>query len=217
LKSNLATVLAILPVTLASAWALAATPAAPPTASAPKAPAPPAAAQSPITVVDRYCIGCHNARAKIGGVAFDTMDRTALWHNAATWEEAIRRLRGHYMPPSSAKQPSEAERQALIAYLETKLDEASGSPPNPALVPLQRLNRREYANSIRDLIGLDIDPAEWLPQDPLKGDFDTDAASLQFTPNFLDQSLAAARELSLQAVGDPKALPVDTTTATSPT
>jgi mono/diheme cytochrome c family protein len=229
LKSKFIIGLAVLPVTLATAWALAATPPEAQSVPAPKsqtlgaqpqdphaeaskaAAAATAGGQTPLSVVDKYCIGCHNSKAKIGGVAFDAMDRSQLWHDAATWEEAIRRLRGHYMPPSSMKQPSEAERQALIAYLEAKLDEASGSPPNPALVPLRRLNRREYANSVRDLIGLDIDPAEWLPQDPLKGDFDTDAASLQFTPNFLDQSLAAARALSLQAVGDPKAPPIDTT------
>jgi mono/diheme cytochrome c family protein len=216
-KRNLTIALALLPATLATAWALAATPTAVPQASkaqAAKALAPkadPSAAQSPITVVDRYCIGCHNARARIGGVAFDTMDRTAFGHDAATWEEAIRRLRGHYMPPSTARQPTEAERQALIAYLETRLDQAAAAQSDPGFVPLHRLNRREYANSIRDLIGLDIDPARWLPQDPLKGDFDTDAASLQVTPNFLDQAVTAARELSLQAIGDPKAPAVDTT------
>ena len=210
MKRKLAIGLAILPATLAAAWALAATPPVVAPAQSPKA-ASPAAAQPPVAVLDKYCVVCHNARAKTGGVAFDTMDRKALYHDAATWEEAIRRLRGHYMPPSSMPQPPEADRQALIAWLENQLDLAAGSPPNPALVPLRRLNRREYANSVRDLIGLDIDPAEWLPQDPLKGDFDTDAASLQFTPNFLDQSLAAARALSLQAVGDPKAPPIDTT------
>jgi mono/diheme cytochrome c family protein len=213
--------LATVPATLAAAWALAATPPAQKTPGE-KGPAAAAKAQPAkldtggaeppsITVTNKYCVGCHNGRAKIGGVAFDTMDRAHPGLNPEIWEEAIRRLRGHYMPPSSAKQPSEAERQQLISWLETQLDLAANKDINPGVVPLQRLNRREYANSIRDLIGLDINPADWLPQDPLKGDFDTDAASLQFTPNFLDQSLAAARALSLQAVGDPKALPVDTT------
>jgi mono/diheme cytochrome c family protein len=209
---------AMAPAMLATAWALAATPPAPqktPTSQAPKAlpvkADADAAAPPSVTVTNKYCVGCHNARARIGGIAFDTLDRAQPGHDPAIWEEAIRRLRGHYMPPSSAKQPSEAERQQLITWLETQLDLSANKDLNPALVPLQRLNRREYANSIRDLIGLDIDPAEWLPQDPVKGDFDTDAASLQFTPNFLDQSLAAARALSLEAVGDPKAPPVDTT------
>jgi mono/diheme cytochrome c family protein len=203
----------MLPATLMSAWALGATPPAAAQAQAVKARPAKAepAAGAPITVVDRYCIGCHNAKARIGGIAFDTLDRTAMGHDAATWEEAIRRLRGHYMPPATAKQPSEAERQALIAYLEAHLDAAAGASSDPGAAPLHRLNRREYANSIRDLIGLDIDPADWLPQDPVKGDFDTDAASLQVTPNFLDQAVTAARGLSLEAVGDPKAPAIDTT------
>jgi mono/diheme cytochrome c family protein len=220
LKRNLTIALAVLPATLATAWALAATPPAQaPKAKAIKASTPttataaaPADAAPPsITVIDQYCVGCHNSRAKIGGLAFDALDRRAPGHDPAIWEEAIRRLRGHYMPPAAAKQPSEADRQKLISWLETQLDLAANSGINPGTVPLRRLNRREYANSVRDLIGLEIDPADWLPQDPLKGDFDTDAASLQFTPNFLDQSLAAARALSLQAVGDPKAPAIDTT------
>ena len=78
-------------------------------------------------------------------------------------------------------------------------------------MPLRRLNRREYANAVHDLIGLDVDPAAWLPEDPLKDGFDTDADLLRVTPNFLDQSVAAARALALEAVGDPKAAPIDTT------
>ena len=83
--------------------------------------------------------------------------------------------------------------------------------PDPGRVPLRRLNRREYANAVHDLIGLDVDPAAWLPEDPLKDGFDTDADLLRVTPNFLDQSVAAARALALEAVGDPKAAPIDTT------
>ena len=100
MKGRLTIALAVVPATLATAWALAATPPAAGAAQAPATPAPkaepaaaPAQPQTPISVVDRYCIGCHNARAKIGGVAFDTMDRTQLSHDAAIWEEAIRAWR----------------------------------------------------------------------------------------------------------------------------
>ena len=211
MSRKLTIALALVPAAFAAAWALAATPPATPQVQAPKAEGP-AVPQPPLAVVDRYCVGCHNSKAKIAGVAFDTLDRKALGHDAAIWEEAIRRLRGHYMPPSGQRQPSEPERQALIAWLENQLDLAAAEKADPGTVPLRRLNRREYANSVRDLIGLDVDPAVWLPQDPLNdGVFDTDAASLRVTSNFLDQSLSAARALALQAVGDPKAPPIDTT------
>jgi hypothetical protein len=114
------------------------------------------------------------------------------------------------MPPPGHKHPDAAAVNNLVAYLETTLDAAS-THPDPGRVPLRRLNRREYANAVHDLIGLDVDPAAWLPEDPLKDGFDTDADLLRVTPNFLDQSVAAARALALQAVGDPKAAPIDTT------
>ncbi len=114
------------------------------------------------------------------------------------------------MPPPGHKRPDPAARSSLISYLETTLDAASPHP-DPGRVPLRRLNRREYANAVHDLIGLDVDAAAWLPEDPLQDGFDTDADLLQVTPNFLDQSVAAARALALEAVGDPKAAPIDTT------
>ena len=209
MNRKLTIALTILPAMFATAWALAATP--PEKPQAPKPEAHPAVPNAPWATVDKYCVVCHNARAKIGGIAFDSMDRKTPGHDAEIYEDAIRRLRGHYMPPSSAPQPAEADRQALIAFLETQMDQAVAKDASPGTVPLRRLNRREYANAVRDLVGLDVDPAQWLPQDPVKGDFDTDAASLQVTSNFLDQSLSAARALSLQAVGDPKAPPIDTT------
>src|SRR5262249_61715064 len=72
-------------------------------------------------------------------------------------------------------------------------------------------DRREYANPVRDLLGLDIEAATWLPQDQLKDDFDTNAEQLQMTPAFMDQAVTAARALALQAVGDPKSVPLETT------
>lgn len=162
-------------------------------------------------VIDRYCVECHNAIDWSGGVAFDVLSGDEIATDAKTWEAAVRKLRGGLMPPGNAEQRPDRETvQAVVSWLEGTLD-AAGVGTTAGYVPLRRLNRREYANAIRDLIGLDIDPAEWLPQDPLKEGFDTDAALLQVTPNFLDQAVAAARALAVQAVGDPKAVPSDAT------
>jgi hypothetical protein len=78
-------------------------------------------------------------------------------------------------------------------------------------VALRRLNRREYGYAIRDLLGLDIDAAAWLPDDNVKGNFDNNAAALQVSPNFVDQYVYAARAVALQAIGNPRA-PAETTT-----
>jgi hypothetical protein len=162
------------------------------------------------STVQKYCFECHNTEDWAGGVAFDTMSDDPIPQDAKIWEQAVRKLRGGMMPPPGHKHPDAAAVNNLVAYLETTLDAAS-THPDPGRVPLRRLNRREYANAVHDLIGLDVDPAAWLPEDPLKDGFDTDADLLRVTPNFLDQSVAAARALALQAVGDPKAAPIDTT------
>jgi mono/diheme cytochrome c family protein len=167
--------------------------------------------QAPWDVIQGYCVKCHNAEDWAGGVAFDTMTNNGIDQDAKTWEAAVRKLRGGLMPPPGAKQPAKDSVTGLVSFLETSLDAGATTTPYAGRVPLRRLNRREYANAIRDLIGLDIDPAAYLPQDPLKDGFDTDAALLQVTPSYLDQSVAAARSLALQAVGDPKAAPIDTT------
>ncbi len=180
-------------------------------AMAANAPAPPAdATHGNWKTIQQFCFDCHNTEDWAGGVAFDTMADDAIPTDAKIWEQAVRKLRGGMMPPPGHKRPDTAARNNLVSYLETTLDAAS-THPDPGRVPLRRLNRREYANAVHDLIGLDVDPAAWLPEDPLKDGFDTDADLLRVTPNFLDQSVAAARALALQAVGDPKAAPIDTT------
>jgi mono/diheme cytochrome c family protein len=161
-------------------------------------------------LVETYCFECHNATDWAGGVAFDTMTVDAVPEDAKVWEAAIKKLKSGLMPPPGSKQPERGAVTSMISWLETTLDNGQATP-YVGYVPLRRLNRREYANAIRDLVGLQIDPAAWLPQDPLKDDFDTNAELLQVTPAFMDQAVTAARALALQAVGDPKSVPLETT------
>src|SRR5690606_21990737 len=99
---------------------------------------------------------------------------------------------------------------SLISFLETTLDGAQARP-YVGYIPLRRLNRREYANAVRDLIGIEIDPAIYLPEDELVDGFDTNAESLRVSPTFLDQAVTAARAISLLAVGDANSVPLETT------
>jgi hypothetical protein len=162
-------------------------------------------------VIERYCFECHNTVDWAGGVAFDTLSFDGFADEAKVWESAVRKLRAGFMPPPGTRErPDTQTVNELIHYLETQLDAAQIEPP-PGRVPLRRLNRREYANAVRDLIGLNADVAALLPADDQKGGFDNNAARLQVSPSFLDQYLSSARQVSLQAVGDPKALPVTTT------
>jgi hypothetical protein len=171
----------------------------------------PAHADAQWQVVQKYCTDCHNVVDWAGGVAFDSMEVGEVPKDAKVWEAAIRKLRGGFMPPPNAKQhPDEQSVKGLVSFLETTLDTAQAEPA-PGRVPLRRLNRREYANAVRDLVGLDVNVTSMLPNDERKDGFDTNAASLQVSPTFLDQYLSAARQVALQAIGNPKATPVTTT------
>jgi hypothetical protein len=130
--------------------------------------------------------------------------------DAETWEAVIRKLRGGLMPPAGAPRPDNETVAELVSWLENEID-TSVSEPSPGRVSLRRLNRREYAYAIRDLIGLYIDAEALLPEDNVEGYFDNNADALQVSPAFIDQYIYAARAIALEAVGDVDAPPILTT------
>ena len=152
-----------------------------------------------------YCVKCHNATDWAGGVAFDTMAPDSLSTDGEVWEKAVRKLRGRLMPPAGKPQPDSATRQALITSLETELDRVGTAHPNPGSVVLHRLNRTEYANAVAEMLNLQIDPAALLPRDDKADGFDNVADVLKVSPSFLEQYLTAARQVSIEAVGNPGA------------
>jgi hypothetical protein len=163
-------------------------------------------------LIETYCFKCHNTEDWAGSVAFDTMTVDSVPQEAKVFETAVKKLRSGLMPPPTEKElPDHVTVQNLANWLETTLDKAQETTPYTGYVPLRRLNRREYANSVHDLLGLQIDAATWLPQDQIKDDFDNNAELLQMNPSFMDQAVTAARSLALLAVGDPKSVPLETT------
>ncbi|HXC59018.1 MAG TPA: DUF1592 domain-containing protein, partial [Steroidobacteraceae bacterium] len=120
------------------------------------------------------------------------------------------RLRGRLMPPPGEKRPSTDQMDSFVHWLEGTIDSAAAHRTEAGYVPLHRLNRREYTNAVRYLFDLDFDPSSLLPQDDLSDGFDNVAKVLQVSPTFLDQYLAAARSVAVQAVGNPGSRPVGT-------
>jgi hypothetical protein len=155
--------------------------------------------------LDKYCSQCHNATDWAGELALDVLDHKNLATDGEVWEEVIRKLRGALMPPSSEPQPTPADRSAFIHAMEASLDSVAAQEMNPGSVVLHRLNRREYSNAIRELLDLEVDAESLLPRDDQSGGFDNVAEVLKVTPSFLEQYLAAAREVSMQAIGNPRA------------
>jgi len=163
---------------------------------------PAEAAKKNAALLETYCSKCHNDVEFAGEVAFEHLDPALVEKDAKTWEAAVRKLRGRMMPPPGSKQPAQAEVDAFVTSMEAGLDAAAIAKPSPGHVGLRRLNRTEYGRAIEDLLGIAIDPAALLPKDIEADGFDTVASALKVSPSFLDQYLAAAREVSRLAMGD---------------
>jgi hypothetical protein len=167
------------------------------------------AAEQQWAVVETYCVDCHNRDDMAGGRAFDRLSPDRIAADAETWELAIRKLRGGLMPPAGGPRPDGETVEELAAWLAAEID-AEADEPAPGRVSLRRLNRREYAHAIRDLLALEVDAEALLPEDNVEGYFDNNADALQVSPAFVTQYVDAARAVALEAIGDPKALPIAT-------
>ena len=151
-------------------------------AGRPDVPAPHAAQTAPAnrSLVETYCVGCHNARTKTAGLDLASLDienaPAAIRENAEVWEKVVRKLRTGAMPPAGMPRPDETAYDALASSLERALDAV---PSRHAGAPaLRRLNRTEYASAVRDLLGLEVDAATLLPPDDISGGFDNNAGAL---------------------------------------
>src|SRR5215831_14358455 len=159
-----------------------------------------AAAQA--TVINTYCVTCHNDKARTGGLTLEHADLNDVPKSAETWEKVIRKVRAGMMPPAGMKRPEKATLDGLASYLETSLDEAALAKPRPGRATMHRLNRTEYANAIRDLLGLEIDPVAYLPPDDESSGFDNIADVLKMPPSLMERYLSASWNISRLAVGD---------------
>jgi hypothetical protein len=162
-------------------------------------------------MLDKYCSKCHNTSDWAGGIAFETLSPEEIPQDAETWEKAVRKLRGGLMPPAGNPRPDNQAVRSFVSWMEGNLDRAASARAEAGHVALHRLNRKEYANAIRDLLDVEMDPAELLPRDDARDGFDNVADALQVSPSFLDQYLAAARTVAVAALGNVHARPVGTT------
>jgi hypothetical protein len=161
------------------------------------------------TLIDKYCVSCHNERLKTAGLALDRADLANLAQDRSTWEKVVRKLRAGAMPPVGLPRPDAASVRTLVTALEQSLDAAAATRPDPGRPVIHRLNRAEYANAIRDLLEVEIDPRAYLPADDAgEQGFDNIADVLSVSPALLDGYMSAARKIARIAVGRPTAGPV---------
>jgi len=150
-----------------------------------------------------YCVECHIGPRAPAGLNLQALDLSHLENNGVIWEKLLRKLRNREMPPAGMPRPDEATYRTLVSFIESERDRAAQLKPNPGHPTLHRLNRTEYANTIRDLLAIEVDVAEMLPADDTGYGFDNIGDVLQVSPLLMERYLSAAGKISRLAVGDP--------------
>ena len=152
--------------------------------------------------VERYCLTCHSGADAERGVQLDKYrTAAAVSEDQATWRKVLRMLRARKMPPAHSRRPKDAEYDSVNAWLEAALGQADrASPPDPGRVTIRRLNRAEYANTIRDLLGVEFNAAADFPSDDVGYGFDNIGDVLTLPPLLMEKYLAAAEQIAAKAV-----------------
>jgi Protein of unknown function (DUF1592)/Protein of unknown function (DUF1588)/Protein of unknown function (DUF1585)/Protein of unknown function (DUF1587)/Protein of unknown function (DUF1595) len=160
--------------------------------------------ESQWSTIETYCLGCHNDGARFGNLSLEQLGPESVAEHPEIFEKVVRKLLGRQMPPPGMPQPSRQLVDALIGWLESTLDRSSEARL-AGHVGVERLNRDEFANAVKDLLAVEIDPNQYLPADIAVEGFNNIAAALTVSPAFLEQYLNAARAVARMAVGKPVA------------
>ncbi len=161
---------------------------------------PAASAVDPREVIGEYCADCHNPTIRNGGLDLESLDPVNMAGHGEIWEKVVRKLRAGMMPPVNHPRPDAGTYEAFIQTLETTLDKSA-----PVRLPapgLHRLNRIEYSNVIRDVLGLEVDASKFLPPDDSTHGFDNQAGTLTSSPALIEAYRSAAGKISRMAIGD---------------
>jgi hypothetical protein len=146
-------------------------------------------------------VTCHNQKLNTANLTLDQLDPSHVEQNPEIWEKVVRKLRAGMMPPQGSPRPSPAVYESLTAGIESELDRVAALKPHLPPPTVHRLNRTEYANAIRELLGLEIDAATYLPADDSSYGFDNVISGLQVSPTLVEAYVSAAAKLSRLALG----------------
>lgn len=151
--------------------------------------------------VNDYCLDCHADALKTAGISLQHVNSANVGSQAELLEKVLHKLRAGEMPPAGNPGPDAAQRANLVKWLESELDRASAAHPNPGAPAIHRLNKAEYSNTVRDLLGLDLDNSAGLPADDSGYGFDNIGAVLTVSPLHMEKYLTNARRIAKLAVG----------------
>jgi hypothetical protein len=151
-------------------------------------------------VLNQFCSACHNSDLKTAGVDFDAEDRTRLFEDKDLWLKTIRMLQAGMMPPKGKARPSPEQRAQVEKWIKYSAFAIDPNNPDPGRVTLRRLNRTEYRNTVRELMGVDFNATAEFPPDDSGHGFDNISDVLTISPLLLEKYIAAAKSIVAQAV-----------------
>jgi mono/diheme cytochrome c family protein len=161
--------------------------------------------QEALPLLRKYCVGCHGGGRPSAGLSFaDFRDTAAVLKSRSVWEKVARNVGISRMPPAGAAQPTAQERGRLVSWVEATLSKADCRISSPGRVTMRRLNREEYNNTIRDLFGLTMRPADDFPSDDVGYGFDNIGDVLSLSPLLMEKYINAAEKVSQAAIIAPE-------------
>jgi len=177
--------------------------------------APASHAVEPQQLVQQICVACHNQHTLQAGLNLQGFDVEDPHANPVIAEKMIRKLRTGQMPPKEMPR-NEEDILKLVTTLESGLDRAAREKRRAGARPFQRVNRAEYARLVYDLLGLTVDPGDWLPEDQISASFDNIADVQGITPTLMVSYLTAASEIARRAIGNEGAAALQKTYSNPP-
>jgi hypothetical protein len=186
--------------TVASAISVAFLVAAPPFAAQEKNQPDDATAKITLPFVSKHCISCHGDKKPKADLSLSMYkDEKALIGDRKVWEKVLRMVESGEMPPQSRPQPKVEESEEFVAALYELFTRQDAARRDPGRVVMRRLNKAEYANSVRDLLHIQFNPTEDFPNDDVGGGFDNNGAVLTLSPLLMERYLDAAERVVQQA------------------
>ncbi len=153
-------------------------------------------------MLQTHCVDCHNDIDRSGDLTFESLTAQSVTEHPEVFETVVGKLRGRLMPPPDREQPAQPEIDNFVSWLEGELDAAN--PGSAGYVQAQRLSRIEYAEAVKGLLGVEIDPVEHLPAEIELEGFTNIAAALSASPTFVEQYVNVASTVAHLAVGEPE-------------
>lgn len=151
-------------------------------------------------IIKQYCLDCHGAEEPSAGISLHELKTAAVLKDRDVWDLVAQNVDSEHMPPKRKPGPTRAQRNRLVEWIQTTLSAADCNIADPGHVTLHRLNREEYNNTIRDLVGVDFKPAADFPSDDVGYGFDNIGDVLSISPLLMEKYLNAAEQVTEKAI-----------------